>query len=324
MVLKNYCVECGQRLHIGELRCPKCNTPTGAKKIDNLSIFIPPIHNIGFFNFNIDFSPFIQINRDNFEFMICSCGFLNKTSHRHCFNCGSNLKDNKLRDLNFNNISHKNETVLCSCGTVNNKEDIFCSGCGKSLVNDTFLSKGFVRCRCGAINSSENSYCEICGMRLSDDEKVLEEDLQSNFNIKFENSKFCFCGEENHEDDVYCRNCGSPLLTIENLSGNLEILCVCSSLNDSNNKYCMYCGRQLDKENKAQICICGTKNSLNVKVCQECGRPLNPHRIIKSRIVCTCGTILDFDSEFCPNCGKKIDFKKNNHKFQFHLKDIFK
>ena len=63
---------------------------------------------------------------------------------------------------------------------------------------------------------------------------------------------------------------------------------------------------------------------LNVKVCQKCGRPLNPHRIIKSKIVCTCGAILDYNSDYCLNCGKSIKFNRNVDKVSNFIKDIFK
>ena len=68
MVLRNYCVECGSRIHLGEDTCSSCGAETGLKKYDNPAIFTPPLYDVGFFNFDIDFSPFIKRQGVNFNF----------------------------------------------------------------------------------------------------------------------------------------------------------------------------------------------------------------------------------------------------------------
>ena len=49
MVLRNYCVECGSRIHLGEDTCSSCGAETGLKKYDNPAIFTPPLYDVGFF-----------------------------------------------------------------------------------------------------------------------------------------------------------------------------------------------------------------------------------------------------------------------------------
>lgn len=325
MVLRNYCVECGSRIHLGEDTCSSCGAETGLKKYDNPAIFTPPLYDVGFFNFDIDFSPFIKRQGVNFNYKLCSCGFLNETSNKHCFNCGENLKKSKFDKLRIKRKAKKKiKTIRCECGALNDEGSYYCYNCGRNLSSGSPYSNSVIKCKCGAINSSENLYCEICGMRLSDDERIVEEDLKSNFNLKYRDSVFCFCGEENRMGDAYCNSCGAPLLNMGTASRRVQILCVCSTLNSSNDMFCINCGKELNREQQSLICICGTKNPLNVKVCQKCGRPLNPHRIIKSKIVCTCGAILDYNSDYCLNCGKSIKLNRNVDKVSNFIKDIFK
>ena len=55
MVLKNFCPNCGHRIIPGEPYCSGCGCSTGYGKTKDPHVFTPPIHDIGFFNFDIDF-----------------------------------------------------------------------------------------------------------------------------------------------------------------------------------------------------------------------------------------------------------------------------
>ena len=88
MVLENYCRNCGHRILRNEPFCSNCGCKTNNRKKDELLIFTPPIHDIGFFDFNIDFSPYIESNRKDFQYEICSCGYLNEVSNEFCYMCG--------------------------------------------------------------------------------------------------------------------------------------------------------------------------------------------------------------------------------------------
>ena len=66
MHLENYCSKCGNRILPSEPYCSDCGSKTGYSPTKDTAVFIPPIHNIGFFNFDIDFSPYIESKRDDF------------------------------------------------------------------------------------------------------------------------------------------------------------------------------------------------------------------------------------------------------------------
>lgn len=276
MVLENYCKNCGHRILPNEPYCPGCGCKTiyHASKADN--VFIPPIHNIGFFNFDIDFSPYIVTKREDFKYEICSCGYLNHVDNEYCYMCGAKRSQSRLSKLFKKNSKPEFsiDNILCECGHVNPKENIFCEMCGKKLRNE---------------NEEADNY--------------------SNFNLEFKDSKFCFCGEENDKSAQFCRNCGLPLINYGKLNDS-AILCTCSTLNEITSTFCMECGANLSHENSLIVCICGHKNPVSSKFCQGCQRPLNPQRVIRSKFVCSCGEILDWNTEFCHNCGRNIKNKK--------------
>ena len=176
MTLENYCKKCGHRILPTEPYCTHCGCKTiyHAKDVDN--VFTPPIHNIGFFNFDIDFSPYIIRNRDDYKFEICSCGYLNDVNNEYCYMCGAKRLESRFNRLlrNKNKPTFSLDNILCECGAVNHKDNIFCEMCGKKLHEEAFVSN----------------------------------DNFSNFNLEFKNPVFCFCGEENEESSHYCRNCG--------------------------------------------------------------------------------------------------------------------
>ncbi|MBR7050145.1 MAG: zinc ribbon domain-containing protein [Methanobrevibacter sp.] len=268
----NYCKVCGHRILPNEPYCTGCGAKTGfdASNID--CVLTPPIHNIGFFNFQIDFSPYI-ITKNDFKYEICSCGYLNDINNEFCYMCGAKRSESKLDKF----LKRKSkpqfsfDNVLCECGAINSKENVYCEMCGKQLKEDT-------------INSTDN---------------------YSNFNLQFKDSIFCFCGEENEKFAQFCRNCGLPLSNYGSLN-DMAVLCTCSTLNEVTSDFCIECGNNLKREDKKIVCVCGHRNSPNLRFCENCERPLNPQRNVKTRIVCSCGQILDWDSDFCPNCGKNI------------------
>ncbi|MBE6500584.1 MAG: hypothetical protein E7Z80_08600 [Methanobrevibacter thaueri] len=272
MYLENYCKHCGNRILPNEPYCKNCGCKTKYDANDDVYVFTPSIHNIGFFNFNIDFSPYINTKND-FKYEICSCGYLNEVDNEYCYMCGAKRTQSKLSRI----LKRKHKP----------KFDV-----------DT------VFCECGAVNSKDNVFCEMCGKQLKEKDLAVD-DNYSNFNLKFNNPVFCFCGEENEQFSQFCKNCGLPLINYGNM-GEIRILCTCSTLNEITSDFCIECGCNLKREDSKILCVCGHKNQRHLKFCEKCDRPLNPQRNIKTRIVCSCGEILDWDSEYCPVCGKNV------------------
>ena len=285
MQVGNYCKECGHRIHPNEYFCTGCGCKTGYDSKNSDYVFTPPIHDIGFFDFDIDFYPYID-SKNDCTYEICSCGYLNHKDNEFCYMCGAKRSQSRLSKI----LKRKSKPVF-------------------SVDN--------VLCECGAVNSKENVFCEMCGRQLKDD-NVIEKDNFSNFNLEFEDSIFCFCGEENERYSRYCRNCGMPLSNYGKLD-DVYVLCTCSTLNEITSDFCIECGINLKKEDKKILCVCGHHNSPNLKFCEVCDRPLNPKRNVKTRIVCSCGEILEWDSHFCFNCGKNI---KRNYSHKKLVKDL--
>ncbi|MEE1129692.1 MAG: zinc ribbon domain-containing protein [Methanobrevibacter sp.] len=273
MALENYCRNCGNRIHINEPFCTDCGCKTGYSDDGKLLVFTPPIHDIGFFDFSIDFSPYIESNRKDFKYEICSCGYLNEVDNEYCYMCGAKRTQSRLSKILKNQSKPKYElgNTLCDCGHVNKKDNVFCEMCGKQLHYNS--------------NKIHDNY--------------------SNFNLEFEDSIFCFCGGENEKFSQFCKNCGLPLQNY-GASSDVSILCTCSTINEVTSDYCIGCGNNLKNENSVIVCVCGHKNKAGSKFCETCERPLNPKKVIKSKIICTCGEILDWDTDFCHNCGKNI------------------
>ena len=69
----NYCPNCGKRLKPNEEFCSGCGAETIFQNNEDNYFFTPPIHNIGFFDLKIDFSPYINCNAD-FKYDVCACG----------------------------------------------------------------------------------------------------------------------------------------------------------------------------------------------------------------------------------------------------------
>ena len=273
----NYCPNCGKRLMPNEEFCLGCGAKTISQDNEGNYFFTPPIHNIGFFDLKIDFSPYININTD-FKYDVCSCGYFNKIDNEFCPHCGVKRVDKGLSRIIKKYVKPRFD------------------------IHD-FEASNDIICECGAVNSNDSEFCDMCGRRLHEEPKG--DDTYANFELEYENPIFCTCGEENSEDSQFCENCGLPLNGYRNID-DIKILCVCSILNDATSQYCVECGKNLTEEISEIICVCGTRNPLNTRFCLSCEKPLNPERLIKSKLVCSCGKIMNFNSEFCPNCGKNI------------------
>lgn len=273
MIVGNYCRNCGHRILPNESECKVCGCKTGYSPSSQNYIFEVPIHNIGFFNFSIDFSPYIESNRDDLEYEICSCGYVNRIDNEYCYMCGKKRSLTKLE-----RIFKKNSKPVFSIDKV--------------------------QCECGAVNSRENVFCEMCGKQLKEDTHYINDNYR-NFNREFEDSIFCFCGEENDKFSLFCRNCGLPLVNYGK-TNDIFILCTCSTINESTSDFCIECGANLNYENSVVLCVCGEKNPKGTRFCRNCERPLNPQKTLKTRIICSCGEILDWDSDYCHNCGKNV------------------
>jgi membrane protease subunit (stomatin/prohibitin family) len=277
MAFWNYCPKCGKRLMPNEESCLRCGAETIQENSDDTFIFAPPIHNIGFFNLSIDFSPYI-IRDCEYDYDVCSCGYLNNINDEYCYHCGV-----KRVETGLSRYIRK---------FVKPKLDI-----GNIVVNNDIV------CECGAVNLHDSEFCDMCGRKLHPDEEP--DDNYSNFNLESDNPIFCTCGQENDDESQFCRNCGLPLDSYGKMD-DIKILCNCAVLNDVTSDFCTECGNPLNEEVAEIICICGNRNPISARFCPSCERPLNAYRVLKTRIVCSCGKIIDYNSEFCPNCGKNI------------------
>ena len=134
----NYCKVCGHRILPNEPYCTGCGAKTGFDASDIDCVLTPPIHNIGFFNFQIDFSPYI-ITKNDFKYEICSCGYLNDKNNEFCYMCGAKRSESKLAKILKRKSKPKFsfDNVLCECGAVNSKENIYCEMCGKQLKEES-------------------------------------------------------------------------------------------------------------------------------------------------------------------------------------------
>lgn len=191
MALENFCKNCGKRIYPNDQFCHSCGCKTAYDDTIEENLLTVPIYDIGFFNLDIDFSPYIKSSRDDFKYEICSCGYLNQKDNEYCYMCGAKRSEGRLSKLlkNKNKPEFSFENILCECGHLNSKDSDFCEMCGKQI----------------APTDSES------------------DDNYSNFNLEFKNPVFCFCGEENDKSSEFCRNCGLPLINYGVNSGQYFI-----------------------------------------------------------------------------------------------------
>ena len=164
MVLQNYCGNCGKRLSLNEEYCKGCGARTAFVDAGDDYMFTLPIYDIGFFDLDIDFSPYIESTRKDLKYEVCSCGYLNLKENDYCYHCGVKRTHSKLRRI------------------------------FKSQPKPTF-SFTTVSCECGHVNSKENLFCEMCGKKLVEDEETPLKDLYSNFEFECDYPIFCFFGQ---------------------------------------------------------------------------------------------------------------------------------
>lgn len=137
MALENYCKYCGHRILANEPYCTGCGHKTKYDADNDVHVLIPPVHNIGFFNFPIDFSPYIESKKE-VKYEICSCGYMNDVNNEYCYMCGAKRSQSKLSKIFKRNSKPKFSvgTVLCECGSINSKDNVFCEMCGKKLKDE--------------------------------------------------------------------------------------------------------------------------------------------------------------------------------------------
>ena len=153
MIKGNYCKKCGHRIFPSDQYCKQCGCKTGYYNRD-AHIFTVPLYDIGFFNLDIDFSPYIESKREDFQYEICSCGYLNHVENEYCYMCGAKRSPSKLDKI----FKHESKPTF-------------------SIDN--------MLCECGAINSNENTYCEMCGKLLRGEKEPVNTNY-SNFNLEFD------------------------------------------------------------------------------------------------------------------------------------------
>lgn len=99
MVLQNYCGNCGKRLSLNEEYCKGCGARTAFVDAGDDYMFTLPIYDIGFFDLDIDFSPYIESTRKDLKYEVCSCGYLNLKENDYCYHCGVKRTHSKLRRI---------------------------------------------------------------------------------------------------------------------------------------------------------------------------------------------------------------------------------
>ena len=258
MALENYCKKCGHKLLPNEPYCIKCGSKTHNMETNNPILDIP-IHNIGFFDFDIDFSPYIDSDRQDFKYDICSCGYINEVDNEYCDMCGAKRNHSKFEKL----IKNKSKPQF-------------------SMDN--------ILCDCGAINSHENAFCEMCGKQLKETPTIIEDNNYSNFNLKefdkLNNDDFgekykyvkYFGIDKNTKNSVgdqitvlYYNSIDDFALSINTKTNDEVIFCK----NPKGSKFCHNCERPLNPQKTIYtriICSCGEILDFDSDFCHNCGK----------------------------------------------------
>lgn len=267
MTLQNFCIECGQRIYPNQGKCPNCNTKTKYVESNNEYFIDIPIYTVGFFNFSIDFSPIIKNYRTDYDYSICSCGYINHKNNEFCYNCGKKI-NGKLSKF------FKQPYKLKSSA-----KTIFCDSCMEQLLdgikkfmfelnnkdlsnfNHIYFDSNY--CFCGAENNPKSEFCYICNAPLKKIEK------SDNYRV------YCSCGTINNAENNICINCSSDLL-----EPNKHLICVCGTINEENAKLCSNCNRVLSKDRNIPtklICKCGAILDYETHYCPFCGNSIGKY-----------------------------------------------
>ena len=168
MVLENYCKHCGHRLHPDEPYCKECGRKTQYLPTKDNYILDIPVYDIGFFDFDIDFSPYITSSKEDFKYEICSCGYLNDVNNEYCYMCGAKRNHSKFERIlkNSSKPQFSIDNVLCDCGAINSRENIFCEMCGKQLKDNGPVKEDKFS---GAYGGNKRYL--LCGWDISAEEK---------------------------------------------------------------------------------------------------------------------------------------------------------
>ena len=73
MALENYCKNCGHRIHFNEPYCPECGCKTPYFNNKDTPVLEIPVHDIGFFDFDIDFSPMSDETMSWLDELLITC-----------------------------------------------------------------------------------------------------------------------------------------------------------------------------------------------------------------------------------------------------------
>ena len=267
MTLQNFCVECGKKICPKQGKCSNCNTRTYYSENGDECMTSIPIYNIGFFNTQIDFSPFLNDYRTDYKYIICSCGYINNSNNEFCYNCGKkingklsklfkqsyrfpnsktkmsveNYRENLIDGLiNFMSESDNNEfdnfnptysnSQFCFCGEEINPEDECCSKCGRPLKRIDESDEYRIYCSCGTLNSISNDFCTNCGVNLND----------------FNSNLICSCGTINDNDAESCSKCNRTLSKDRVIL--TKLVCKCGAILDCDTQYCPFCGNSIRKD----------------------------------------------------------------------------
>ena len=232
MEIWNYCPSCGKRLHHNEMFCENCGINTVFDEGLEDSLFTFPINSINFFDLKINFSPFID-NYDDFDYEICSCGYLNEVDNEFCYHCGVKrfekgisrfIKKYDTPRMDFDNFPSE---YFCFCGSENEFDDLFCNNCGLPLIKYGKQKDIQILCVCSELNNVTSQFCHSCGANLDEEKYAL----------------ICVCGSKNPINSKYCSSCNRPL----NLERHIKtrIVCSCGQIVNFDSEFCPNCGKNI-------------------------------------------------------------------------------
>ncbi len=273
--------------------CPYCGDITSTTKLNNNEFFIFPIYDVAFFNFAIDFSPYLDSKNEYFSYKICSCGHLINYESTSCPNCGKG----------------KNEPIrYCNCGAKIDNNSNYCENCGAIIdnysedANFNLKSKFSIICNCGHENVPDSLFCENCGLPIQKYNETFSDYL-----------KICVCSEINPFSSDYCFNCGRQIK-----DEIVALSCVCGAINPIGTEYCSNCSRPLNPKRVIKsklLCKCGNILDYNDEYCSSCGRDIKKirkHSLLRKylrikMLYCDIrGCEISKYDNYCIHCGNYI------------------